>query len=42
MLEVHTCEVCGEGVAVKVDSEPRFCPYCGEETLSWSHDANEM
>jgi predicted RNA-binding Zn-ribbon protein involved in translation (DUF1610 family) len=42
VYDVYSCDVCGEGFAVKEGKEVNWCPFCSEETVSWSHEADEL
>jgi rubrerythrin len=42
VYDVYSCEICDESILVKKDKEPRHCPFCDTEALSWSHETDEL
>jgi rubrerythrin len=42
MLDVYYCESCDGEFAVKVNEAPTFCPFCGDDAVVWSHEAEEL
>ncbi|CAM4019033.1 hypothetical protein [Mesobacillus zeae] len=40
MLDVYYC-ACDEEFAVKEGYVPKYCPFCGNEDLAWSHEVQE-